>query len=132
MERSDSRSLQGRMQVCLRVFRTTTSRCFGYHSGLIRKSEFKVLCMTVLAMADLDLQGKRVLIREDLNVPVKGGKIVNDARIRAALPTLELAHYQAARFLKARIRRVPPAPDWRGETARPGAPVPTRSSPPRR
>lgn len=51
--------------------------------------------MTVLAMADLDLQGKRVLIREDLNVPVKagkeGGKVVNDARIRAALPSIELA-----------------------------------------
>lgn len=47
--------------------------------------------MTVLAMANLDLQGKRVLIREDLNVPVKGGKIVNDARIRAALPSIELA-----------------------------------------
>ncbi len=47
--------------------------------------------MTVLAMADLDLQGKRVLIREDLNVPVKNGKIVNDARIRAALPSIELA-----------------------------------------
>ncbi len=47
--------------------------------------------MTVLAMANLDLQGKRVLIREDLNVPVKGGKIVNDARIRAVLPSLELA-----------------------------------------
>lgn len=47
--------------------------------------------MTVLAMANLDLNGKRVLIREDLNVPTKGGKIVNDARIRAALPSLELA-----------------------------------------
>ncbi len=47
--------------------------------------------MTILAMANLDLKGKRVLIREDLNVPVKGGKIVNDARIRAALPSLELA-----------------------------------------
>ncbi len=47
--------------------------------------------MTILAMANLDLNGKRVLIREDLNVPTKGGKIVNDARIRAALPSLELA-----------------------------------------
>ena len=47
--------------------------------------------MTILAMSDLDLQGKRVLIREDLNVPIKDGRIVNDARIRAALPTIRAA-----------------------------------------
>ncbi|HNL80783.1 MAG TPA: phosphoglycerate kinase, partial [Agitococcus sp.] len=47
--------------------------------------------MSVLKMADLDLQGKRVLIREDLNVPVKDGKITSDARIVAALPTIKLA-----------------------------------------
>ena len=47
--------------------------------------------MSVLAMAELELQGKRVLIREDLNVPVKNGVIVNDARIRAALPSIQLA-----------------------------------------
>jgi len=39
--------------------------------------------MKVLRMADQDLAGKRVLIREDLNVPVEGGKITSDARIRA-------------------------------------------------
>lgn len=42
-------------------------------------------------MTDLDLQGKRVLIREDLNVPVKNGEITSDARLRAALPTIKLA-----------------------------------------
>lgn len=47
--------------------------------------------MTVLKMTDLDLQGKRVLIREDLNVPVKGGVVTSDARIQASLPTIRLA-----------------------------------------
>ena len=47
--------------------------------------------MTILRMVDLDLAGKRVLIREDLNVPVKNGKITSDARIKASLPTIEFA-----------------------------------------
>jgi phosphoglycerate kinase len=47
--------------------------------------------MTILRMADLDLAGKRVLIREDLNVPVKEGRITSEQRILAALPTIRLA-----------------------------------------
>lgn len=55
--------------------------------------------MTILKMADLDLAGKRVLIREDLNVPVKDGRVTSDARIRAALPTLRLALDKGAAVL---------------------------------
>ncbi len=47
--------------------------------------------MNFTRMNQLDLSGKRVLIREDLNVAIKEGVIVNDTRIRAALPTIELA-----------------------------------------
>ncbi|MCJ7592236.1 MAG: phosphoglycerate kinase [Woeseiaceae bacterium] len=47
--------------------------------------------MSVINMSDLDLKGKRVLIREDLNVPVADGKVTSDARIRAALPTIKAA-----------------------------------------
>ncbi|MBM4210141.1 MAG: phosphoglycerate kinase, partial [Gammaproteobacteria bacterium] len=47
--------------------------------------------MNVLRMTDLVLAGKRVLIREDLNVPVEAGVITSDARIRAALPTIRAA-----------------------------------------
>ena len=55
--------------------------------------------MSVIKMADLDLAGKRVLIREDLNVPVKNGKVTSDARLRAALPTIQLALDKGAKVM---------------------------------
>ncbi len=55
--------------------------------------------MSVIKMTDLDLSGKRVLIREDLNVPVKDGKVTSDKRIRASLPTIEAAMQAGARVM---------------------------------
>ncbi|WP_211824900.1 phosphoglycerate kinase [Kistimonas asteriae] len=55
--------------------------------------------MTVLKMTDLDLKGKRVLIREDLNVPVKEGRVTSDARILASLPTIEHALKAGAKVM---------------------------------
>ncbi len=62
--------------------------------------------MTILRMVDLNLEGKRVLIREDLNVPVKNGKVTSDARIQASLPTIEFAlNAGAAVMLMSHIGR---------------------------
>ena len=55
--------------------------------------------MSVIRMSDLDLQGKRVLIREDLNVPLKDGVVSSDARIRAALPTIQAAVEAGAKVM---------------------------------
>lgn len=52
--------------------------------------------MHVLRMVDLPLAGRRVLIREDLNVPVRDGAVASDARLSAALPTIEFALQQGA------------------------------------
>jgi phosphoglycerate kinase len=55
--------------------------------------------MNVRKMTDLSLKGQRVLIREDLNVPVKHGKVTSDARLRASLPTIQAAMEAGARVM---------------------------------
>jgi phosphoglycerate kinase len=55
--------------------------------------------MSILKMTELDLAGKRVLIRQDLNVPVKDGVVTSDARIRASLPTITAALKQGAKVM---------------------------------
>lgn len=55
--------------------------------------------MSIIKMSDLHLASKRVLIRSDLNVPVKDGKVTSDARLRAALPAIEAAIKQGARVM---------------------------------
>ncbi len=55
--------------------------------------------MSVIKMTDLDLKGKRVFIRADLNVPVKDGKVTSDARITASMPTIEFAVKAGAKVM---------------------------------
>jgi phosphoglycerate kinase len=55
--------------------------------------------MNVIRMEEVDLAGRRVMIREDLNVPLEDGRVTSDARIRAALPTLRLALEKGAAVL---------------------------------
>ena len=55
--------------------------------------------MSVINLTDLDLNGKRVLIRQDLNVPIKDGVVTSDKRIKASLPTIELAVKQGAKVM---------------------------------
>jgi phosphoglycerate kinase len=55
--------------------------------------------LNIKKMSSLDLRDKRVLIREDLNVPIQGGSVSSDARIRASLPTIQAALTAKARVL---------------------------------
>jgi phosphoglycerate kinase len=55
--------------------------------------------MNVKKMTDLPLEGQRVLIREDLNVPIKHGRVSSDARLRAALPTIQAATKAGAKVM---------------------------------
>ncbi|PNT85829.1 phosphoglycerate kinase [Coxiella burnetii] len=62
-------------------------------------SENKMKALPFLSMSNLNLHNKRVMIREDLNVPMKNGKITNDERIVRALPTIQKAIEQKARVM---------------------------------
>ena len=55
--------------------------------------------MSVIKMTDLELKGKRVLIRSDLNVPVKDGKVTSDARINASMATINFALNAGAKVM---------------------------------
>ena len=55
--------------------------------------------MNIQSIKDLDISGKKVLIRVDFNVPLKNGKVVSDVRIRAALPTIQYALSQNAKVM---------------------------------
>ena len=82
--------------------------------------------MTILRMADLDLAGKRVLVREDLNVPVKDGKVASEQRILAALPTLRLALEKGAALMVTSHLGRPKEGAWSAEDSL--APVAARLS----
>ena len=82
--------------------------------------------MTILRMHDLELAGKRVLVREDLNVPVKDGKVASEQRILAALPTLRALLAQGAAVMVTSHLGRPKEGAWTAEDSL--APVATRLS----
>jgi phosphoglycerate kinase len=82
--------------------------------------------MSILRMTDLDLSGRRVLIRQDLNVPVKDGVVSSDQRIRASLPTLRLALEQGAAVMVTSHLGRPKEGTWSAEDSL--APVAQRLS----
>lgn len=82
--------------------------------------------MAIIRMSDLDLRGKRVLIREDLNVPIKDGKISSEQRIKASLPTLKLALRQGAAVMVTSHLGRPKEGVWSAEDSL--APVAARLS----
>jgi phosphoglycerate kinase len=73
--------------------------------------------MTFRRMTDLELKGKRVLIRADLNVPVKDGKITSDARITASMPTIEHCLKAGARVMVTSHLGRPTEGEWSEENS---------------
>ena len=71
--------------------------------------------MSIRRMSDLDLDGRRVLIREDLNVPIDHGRITSETRILAALPTLKLALEKGAAVMVASHLGRPKEGQWTEE-----------------
>jgi phosphoglycerate kinase len=53
----------------------------------------------IINLEELELGGKKVLIRQDLNVPIKAGVVTSDKRIKASLPTIEMAMKQGAKVM---------------------------------
>ncbi|MFA7632919.1 MAG: phosphoglycerate kinase [Thiohalomonadaceae bacterium] len=73
--------------------------------------------MSVIKMTDLDLKGKRVFIRADLNVPVKDGKVSSDARITASMPTIEFALQAGAKVMVTSHLGRPTEGEWTAEVS---------------
>jgi phosphoglycerate kinase len=73
--------------------------------------------MNVIKMTDLDLKGKRVFIRADLNVPVKEGKVTSDARITASMPTIEHAMKAGAKVMVTSHLGRPTEGEWSEENS---------------
>lgn len=73
--------------------------------------------MAFIKMTDLDLKGKRVLIRSDLNVPVKEGKVTSDARITASMATIEQALTAGAKVMVTSHLGRPTEGEWSEEVS---------------
>ena len=71
--------------------------------------------MPILRMTDLDLTAKRVLIRQDLNVPIEGGKVTSEQRITASLPTIRLALEKGAAVMVTSHLGRPKEGQWTAE-----------------
>ncbi len=71
--------------------------------------------MSILRMTDLDLRGKRVLIRQDLNVPIENGRVTSEQRITASLPTIRLALEQGAAVMVTSHLGRPKEGQWSAE-----------------
>lgn len=73
--------------------------------------------MTILRMSDLDLSGKRVLIRQDLNVPIRDGQVTSEQRILASIPTLQLALQKGAAVMVTSHLGRPQEGQWSEENS---------------